>query len=362
MNFYTLTSKQKLFVAFGLVLLMLIMLNLLLSYVADRQSSQTRYINDKFSKLKHFGYQKNLKKDIVFIGSSRTFYHISTNAFKKHGIDIYNFGVSGSKLPDYPTVIHEVIPQEPKHVVLSLRVDKLYEALSVSDYPSLQELNYYAEVDMALFLKASLNYLINFHTLLQYSEPIYHKIETFYKKFDFGSTHAHNDSNQSQKLNLPNHKVYSNELYSNELYSNEVYSKRVGCEVFDAKQTSDKHITLKCTNGDGIIIGSDMREPKETVNPQLTELNPDSLKYLNQMIQNLNANDIKVTLILEPILDNRFHYSLVELREALHDIKVIDLTNYALSYDTWADRRHLNYLGREQYSEHLIKMYLKNLL
>jgi len=351
-NFYTLTSKQKLFIAFGLVLLMLIMLNLLLSYVADRQSSQTRYINDKFSKLKHFGYQKNLNKDIVFIGSSRTFYHISTNAFKKHDIDIYNFGVSGSKLPDYPTIIHEVIPQEPKHVVLSLRVDKLYEALSVSDYPSLEELRYYTKVETGLFLKASLNYLISLHTLLQYSEPIYHKIETFYKKFHFGSTHAHNDSNQSQKLNLANHKVYSHE----------VYSKRVGCEVFDAKQTSDKHITLKCTNGDGIIIGSDMRARKETTNPQPTQLNPDSLKYLNQMIQNLNANDIKVTLILEPILDNSFHYSLAELREALSDIKVIDLTDYALSDDTWADRRHLNYLGREQYSEHLIKMYLKNLL
>ena len=323
------------------------MLNLLLSYVADRQSSQTRYINDKFSKLKHFGYQKNLNKDIVFIGSSRTFYHISTNAFKKQGIDIYNFGVSGSKLPDYPTVIHEVIPQQPKHVVLSLRVDKLYEALSVSDYPSLQELRYYTKVDMGLFLKASLNYLINFHTLLQYSEPIYHKIETLYKKFDFGSTHTYNDNNQSQKLSLTNHKTYS---------------KRVGCEVFDAKQTSDKHITLKCTNGDGIIIGSDMREPKEATNLQLTELNPDSLKYLNHMIQNLNANNIKVTLILEPILDNSFRYSLAEIREALRNIKVIDLTDYALSYDTWADRRHLNYLGREQYSEHLIKMYLKNLL
>jgi len=346
-NFYTLTSKQKLFVAFALVLLMLFTLNLLLVYMADRQTSKTSYINDKFSKIKHFEYQNPLNKDIIFIGSSRTFYHISTNSFQDNNIDIYNFGVSGSKLPDYPTVIDESIEQKPKQVVLSLRVDKLYEALSVSEYPSYQELKYYAEVDTSLFLNATLNYIINFHTLLQYSEPIYQKIETLYKKFDFSSTVTHKNTNQRQKLSLQN---------------NEVYTKLVGCKVFDAKQTSDKHITLKCTNGDGIIIGSDMRETEEIKNHQLTQLNPNSLHYLNKMIKHLEAKGIKVTLILEPIFENKFNYSLKNISKELPSINIVDLTNYELTYDKWADKRHLNYLGRKQYSDHLIQMYLKNIL
>lgn len=326
---------------------MLVTLNLLLAYMADRQTSKTNYINDKFSKMKHFAYQNPWEKDIVFIGSSRTFYHISTNLFKEHNIDVYNFGVSGSKLPDYPTVIHETLQQKPKQVIMSLRVDKLYEALSVSQYPSYQELKYYASIDTSLFLNATLQYFINFHTLLQYSEPIYHQIEALYKKFDFSSTLMNQNVHQGEKL------VLQDKSY---------YSELVGCKVFDVKQTSDKHITLKCTNGDGVIIGSDMRETEEEQNHQLTQLNRNSLDYLTKMIEHLHTEGIKVTLILEPILENQFSYSLQNLSEALPTINIVDLTNYALSYEKWADRRHLNHEGRKQYSEHLIQLYRKNLL
>lgn len=346
MNFSILTSKQKLFIAFAMVLLMLVSLNLLLVYMAEQQTSKNRYINDKFSKLKHFEYQEPFNKDIVFIGSSRTFYHISTNLFKEHGFDIYNFGVSGSKLPDYPTMIEKTIQYQPKQVVLSLRVDKLYEPLLVSEYPSYDELSYYASIDSSLFLQATLHYLLNFHTLLQYSEPIYHKIASFYNRFNFNSSLAQTDALSKDAMVLQDH---------------DDYSKRVGCRVYDVKQTSDKHLTLKCRNGDGIIIGSDMRPEKEVLSYELTKLDEKTQRYLTKMIQRLHDHNINVTLVLEPILNNQYQYNFKQLSETFPNITIIDLSNYELSEEKWADNRHLNYLGREAYSRYLIQNYLKNL-
>lgn len=346
MNFYTLTFKRKIILSFTLMLFLIVILDLALIFVADRKSTKSTFINDKFSKIKHFELNNPLNKDIIFIGSSRTFYHISTNIFIDNNISAYNLGISGAQFEDYPTIINGVINSKPKKVIISLSVNRFYNDFGISKYPTFEELSYYYSIDKIKFLAALKSYIVNFHTFLQYSEPIYYKLISLYEKFNFSNKYI--ASTTSIK------KQPKGEL---EVMSKDYYSDLVGCNVFDIKKTSPKQITLKCTNGDGILIGSDVKYNEKDLNYSLKNLNLQSINYLKRMIKQLKNNGINVTMILEPILNNKYSYDLKTIKNSFPNIKIVDLTSYQIEEIKWSDSGHLNFEGKDQYTDYLVKLY-----
>jgi hypothetical protein len=344
-NFYTLTFKKKILMSFTLILVSLIILDVGLYFAANMKSTKTTFINDKFSKISHFKLNNPEHKDIIFIGSSRTFYHISTNTFKKNNLDIYNFGISGAQFEDYPTLIPHLKTVNPKEIVISLSVNRLYKKLNISKLPTLEEIKYYYDIDKIKFLESLKQWVINRHLFLQYSEPVSYKIKSVYEKFEVKKESSQLDKNKNKNKN-------SNELLIDKSID---YSELAGCKVFDTKQISNTQITLKCTNGDGVLIGGNIKDKniEEKELKELKEFNLQSIKYLQKLISKVDTNKVKVSIILEPMLHNNYSYNLKEIQRQFTNIKIIDLTNYNIKDSFFSDNSHLNYEGREQYSQYL---------
>jgi len=335
-NFYILTFKRKIVLSFILILINLIIFDISLDFIANLKTTKTTFINNKFSKIRHLQLNNPHNKDIIFMGSSKTLYHVSTNIFRKNNINIYNLGISGAQFEDYPAFMPYLKTIKPKKIVISLPVISLYWKLEIAKYPTQEELKYYYDIDKVKFLQSSEQWIVNRHLFLQYSEPIFYKIKSVYRKFDVKNKFKQQDNNQS--------------LITKPLD----YSELVDCNVFDIKHTSDIKTTLKCSNGDGAIIGNHVKPKERRELKHLKKLNPQSIKYLQKMISSLTENNIEVSIILEPMLHNNYEYKLDEIKQAFGKTEIIDLTNFNIKDEFWSDNSHLNYKGREKYSKYLL--------
>ena len=328
MNFYTLTFKKKLFLVLGTLFSIMIVLDIVLYFVAEAKTTKTTFINDKFSKIKHFIENAKPQRDIVFVGSSRTFFNLSTNVFKEKGIDVYNFGISGAQFEDYPTIIANIIKHPPKEVVISLTVTRLYDQLNISNLPTIEEAKYYYDIDKKMAAKSLLQWGINQHLFLVHSETIYYKLQSIYNKF-----------NPNKKKNSTTKKGKN-------------YSQIAECTVFDVQHTGDILTTLKCQNGDGALIGNHITL-KEKKTQHLEHFNTKSLQYIQKMVEELTSHDIPVTFVLEPILHNTYTYDIQDIQKQFKNVKLIDLTSFTIEDSFWADGGHFNYKGRKLYSQYL---------
>jgi len=331
-NFYTLTFKKKILLSFILIVVNLIIIDIGLYFFAKAKSSKTTFINDKFSKIRHFKLNNPNKKEIVFIGSSRTFYQIATNTFKEHGLDIYNFGVSGIQFYGYPTLIPHINKAHPKEVIISLQVSILFEKLEVAEYPTFEEIRYYYDIDKIKFLQAIKQWITNRHLFLQHSETIFYKIKSTYSKFE---PHHKEPFNKEQGTHTPVD-----------------YSKLANCMVYDLKERGENHKILKCTNGDGVLIGSHV-DISTVEHKNLKVLNKQTIKYFQKLVENIDQNQTKVSIVLEPIFHNAYSYDFNEIQKQFKNIRIIDLTSFNVPDSYWSDNAHLNYKGRAEYSQYL---------
>ncbi len=314
----------------GAIVSIFILLDLAIYFAVEMKSTKTHFIDDKFSKIKHFKLNATENRELVFVGSSRTFFNISTNIFKENGLDIYNFGISGAQYEDYPTIIAEIVKSPPKEVVISLTVDRLYNDLEISGLPTLEEISYYASIDKVMALEALKQWFINLHLFLVHSETIYYKIVSLYEKFE------------PKKQQVPG----DAETLSRD------YDSLSGCHVFDVQHTADILTTLKCSNGDGALLGNHITKKKQ-VTKQLTKFNEKALQYLQHMVSTLQNHHIKVTFVFEPILHNPYRYDIKKIKDRFKDVTIIDLSAYKVEESFWADSGHFNYKGREKYSQYL---------
>ncbi|KAA0445891.1 MAG: hypothetical protein FXV80_01375 [Candidatus Thioglobus sp.] len=345
MNFYTLTFKKKILTAFILILSSLIILDIGLYFVSKMKTTKTTFINDKFLKNNHFILNNGANKDIVFVGSSRTFYQISTNTFKKNGIDIYNFGISGSQFEDYPAIIQFINEVKPKQIVISLSLYKFFYKLGIPKYPSIYEVKYYYDLDKIKFLKSLQRWVINWHLFLQNSERIYYKLKSLYHKFDI---------QQYPKTDKKNHPNSKNMSLAD-------YSKIVGCDVFDMKYAEDKRIILKCTNGDGALIGNNVKEDRENRKnkKKFKVFNKQTIKFFQKLISDVDTKHTKLTILLEPILHNQYEYNLDDIKKQFKNVHIIDTTNFTVPDSFWSDNDHLDYKGSQKYSQYLAEILKK---
>ena len=353
MNSYILIFRKKIIFSFVLILCSLITVDIGLYFYKNIKTTKTTFINEKFSKIHHFNLNSNEAKDIIFIGSSKTFYQISTNVFKKNNFDIYNFGISGIFFEDYPGLIPSINNVKPKEVIISMSVNEFYNKLPLSRYPSLNEIEYYYGIDKIKFLKALKQLIVNSHLFLQYSENIFYRVKSIYEIFDVKKK-FNKQANDLNRLVTNDLNRLSPEILNNKTFIDEpiYYSKLVNCEVFDIRRIDEYQTILKCSNGDGVLVGARIKN-NNNITKELTKLNQQSVKYLQKLISNIDREKIKVSIILEPSLNNTFIYDINDVKKEFIDIKFIDLTSLKIQDKFWLDNFHLNYKGREYYSQYL---------
>jgi hypothetical protein len=175
-------------------------------------------------------------------------------------------------------------------------------------------------------------WLTNQHTFLVYSEPIFLKLKSFYQNFEY--------SKNIQKSVLNDKLSFDDPIL-------------VDCQVF-SKNKSLKRSVVKCTNGDAILLGNNI-EFKEVSREKINIINVENIKLLTTLIQKNQDQDIEVVLIFEPIFHNKYRYNIKTISELFPNTKIIDLSDFSLKDEYWADIGHLNYLGREEYSLELIR-------
>jgi len=203
-EFYTLDFKKKIFLCLFLVAFAMVGLDIVLYVFSNISTSKTKFVDIKTSKVKHFGLNSVDKNDIVFVGSSRTFNHISTNIFKENNIGVYNFGVSGNFIGDYPFIINAIKKVGAKEVVVSLRVSDLFEdyiEIGIKIYTTDELMANFGTNKMA-FLKTLPDYLASLHLFLRYSEAVYNRVVAAYDKFTPKTATNANDFSVENSFNV----------------------------------------------------------------------------------------------------------------------------------------------------------------
>lgn len=317
--------------------------------LAGNSTSKTNFADNKISKAEHFKLNSEKQKDIVFVGSSRTLRHISTSIFAENNISIYNFGVSGNFIGDYPFIVNVIKKVGVKEVVVSISVSDLFEDFierGIKIYTT-DELMANFGTNKLILLRTLPDYLASFHLFLRYSEAIYNRLNVFYNTFKVKNKITDLIANDEGRPSF-NVKVDS------DCNLNDV-------SEIDTKVTiTKKLIVAKCTNGDSILFANALPRVNYGKVLYLKELNSNTLKYMqNYIIDPLAKDGIKVIILLEPIFDGtRLQYNINEITSAIKNAKIIDLTNLKFSDEELSDWEHLNYLGRKRYSEFLVKLYL----
>ena len=346
-NFYTLDFKKKIFLCLFLVAFAMVGLDIVLYVFSNISTSKTKFIDIKTSKVKHFELNSVDKNDIVFVGSSRTLHHISTNVFSENNISIYNFGVSGNFIRDYPYISNVIKKVGAKEVVISLRVSFLFDNYAEYGFKiyTTDELVANFGTDKMTFLKTLPDFFARPHLFLRYSEGIYNRIVGFYGKF------------------TPDNKTKASSFEAKNTFDVKAHSDcdLININEINSNATKNKKIIVaKCSNGDIILFSDALPRENYGKTIELKGLNQNTIKYQNYVIDPLVKSGIKVVVILEPMFDGAaIKYDINEIMSAIKNAKVIDLTNFKFNDDELSDMgHHLNYLGRKRYSEFLVKLYL----
>ncbi|QPH96450.1 hypothetical protein CVT08_03920 [Campylobacter concisus] len=311
-------------------------------------TSKVKFDDNKISKAEHFKLNSEKQKDIVFVGSSRTLHHISTNIFSKNNISIYNFGVSGNFIRDYPFISNVIKKTGTNEVVISIGPSHLFDDYSNNGFKIYTTDEFIANfgTDKMIFLKTLPDFFARVHLFLRYSEGIYNRIVGFYGKFA--------PDNKAKSSNFEAKNTFDVKAHSdcdliniNEINSNATKNKKI--------------IVAKCSNGDIILFSDALPRENYGKTIELKGLNQNTIKYFqNYVIDPLVKSGIKVVVILEPMFDgSTIKYDINEIMPAIKNAKVIDLTNFKFDDNELSDMgHHLNYLGRKRYSEFLVKLYL----
>lgn len=348
MNFYIFNSKKSyqiyVLIIFISYFIFTLISNSLLQYYADKQTTQNFFIQEKRSKLKHLYLQDKKVQDYIFIGSSRTLFHVSKNIFKNHNLNIYNLGISGTGITHYVYMVNKVLELEvkPKNIVISISLNKLFNDIHVDPYTD----NTIDDFIYALKTK-NLDVIYNTYVGLMKNRDLSSRNRAFLKENLQVLYSRYDVTHLAQK-----EKKLSDEMY-----------RSLDCKPFD-NVNKQKEIVL-CTNGDGVIMTKYIPKPFSNNKTILDMYNDNYIMYLKRLIETIYYNNSNPIIIFEPILHANYSYDIETIKLKLNTNAIIDLTHFYLADNLWADSTHLNIKGRKEYTNKLIKVlvdYEKNLL
>jgi hypothetical protein len=348
-NSYISNSKNKIAIFFIVFFALVILLDVMLAIFVDRKTTKNRFVDELYSKSKHMSYNAK-DRDIIFIGSSRTLYQISTSFFESKGLKIYNYGISGRHIPNYSFMTENALKMNPEYIVIATDLEKLYEPISkYTTFPTAIDIKEYINSSQSIndILSASMTYIKNQHLLNIYDTPIYEKTKYAINKLNSKYSISYDFENKIKETTLQPQQTKN---------SKDKESIKYDCDYFDIAHNrgAHKHETLlKCKNGDGIIYGNVVTEP--TIKT-LNKYNKNHLELYNTLVKKAQESGVKVITIFTPKYKNPYIFE--DKKELLSKVlsdKIIDMTTDNIPAKMWGDNMHLNNIGRLYYSEHIYK-------
>ena len=307
-----------------------LLLNYTLQNYVNSHTTKDFYVEEIRSKLKHLELQNHPQKDFIFIGNSRTLFHISTKQFEDNNLSVYNLGISSIDITQYFKLSNALLhqKQKSKNIVISLRVNSLFN--NKKFFPS-----YGHRLDDLILSIKSMNLKHIYYTTKSCIENIrlsywgQLQIKKYVQEWYFNKkTISFHDIFKKHKINL-DCKPFA---YSDSLAS-----------------------AVLCTNGDGVILKQNNNIYTTSKITELINYNDSYIEGVNLLITNIQNAGIHPIIVFEPILYANYEYDLYEIKSRLHNHHIIDLTGMQFDINQWADRLHLNKDGREIYSTKLIK-------
>jgi hypothetical protein len=332
-NFYTSNSKVKenIKLTFVLILLLFVLIHSILNYAVSLKTTKNSFVSNIHSKTKHMQLNTSKATDIIFIGNSRTFFHISTKVFKENGLNIYNYGVSDRTIYNYTFMTKEAIKQHPKVIVLSLKISDIFEENNYLNRVALSDILAMIKTDQnfSLIKKAIEDYIHFFYSLVDYSDVINIKVQSLYNKFE--PKVIVQSTNNKKGLSTKREDI-----------------KKSDCKVFDIKFPKNMR-TEKCTNGDGILFGNSIEA--KNIKKNFSKLNKEYIHLLNYIVNMIKKENIQPIIVFEPLFHTKIDYNTTLIDEI--DSDIIDLTTLYIEDSMWVDNNHLNNKGRTFYSKYL---------
>ncbi len=329
------SNRTKILLVFIIFIVLNIIYTIALQQYIYYKTTSTFWYEDKISKSYHFEKNQLYNLDYAFIGTSRTLYHISTKIFNKKFMRIYNFGIPFFTLYEHPLYVDKAISFRPKSIVISLSINEMFEEPFIGDDLTLKDIQFiFKTQSYQTKYESIMHYIRNITELLRLRNSVYLKKEIISY---FNRSYIYRDKDKT--------KEYTH-ISSD-------------CSIFDKKKVSDNRSIVMCSNGDSIIYAQNnflKSSQKQYAQKELVNFNIDYINFLNSLIDNIKQHNIKPIIILEPIYQNHYIYTLDKIKKTLHTKNVIDLTNYKIKKSFWADLRHLNNKGRIKYSEYLSSM------
>ncbi len=283
------------------------------------------------SKAKHMALNVGgaSKPEIIFIGSSRTLFHIDTGYLTNDlHLKSYNYGLDGHIISSFPYMVEQAIKFKPKVIVINLDLQDLYSPPEATRDIYLPDMVAYIKTHQEFnFLITSLEYYIaGFNLVRQHATTIH--------QFIVGKTRA-----------FASHETYH-------VIPNASPQNFGDCIPFlNKKNVGAGMDVIQCQNGDGILFGQTKLLSKKTV--KLSQINPHTLELLKYSLDMIKKNHITPILVFSPMYAIDFSYQDINDIQSSLGVKIIDLTNLSIPAKDWANDSHLNFAGRELFTKKL---------
>jgi len=350
---YTSNSKyrSKVIIFFLIVLFFFLLSNFLIRHHFYGHVTKNNYINNMPSKEKHMAL--NLKsgprKDVVFIGNSRTLFQVSTLIMKKYGLNVYNLGVSGHETESFPSMVAHTLPYRPKSIALCLAAGFFHGKLPVPRDVDLDDLKAYIKTHQKLnyILKALWQYFRSWFLVNVYATNINLRIRTAYQAFNV------------EKFSIKRlRKGVDNPMFHRDTQF-QFDRKLVKCRILRVAYPKRLEVLGMCTNGDGLLVGNNPGQLATyddiVKNNPHNGINAGQLRLFNYIVDTIRQRGIKPIVIFTPVYRNVNSKAFLQKVTAAIHAPVIDLSNIKLTDSMWADIGHLNIKGRYLYSHILAK-------
>lgn len=316
-------------------------------------------LDDKFTKI-HWIYKNNVKLDeadgaLVFVGSSRTRYNISTELFKKNNVTIYNIGMNGRFIGDYPWIISRISILHPKLIIIEISVDDLYRKPRLPTVPMPNDLMsfFWSRQSLSYLFESILVYIERINPIYSYSSVLYSKTKNFISGL---SDCEILNKGTNVGVNDFNPKVWGSPFLSS---INSQLDCKPNVSDYRFKIKNDKkfyEVDIACANGDGVLFGSNVDADKKWIDSIKVdeELNRNTLNLLNYMFNTMRKYGVKPMVLVMPTLHVRYKYN-VGFVKANVNADIIDLSNVKIPDSMWVDEFHLNNFGRIYFSRILLE-------
>ena len=341
MNFYISNFKLFLFSIVTTKIILITLFSSILNFYLDIKPNNNQFIEYmKESKSRHMLNKFNFKNyEKIFIGSSKTQYHISSNIFNKKNVNVYNYGISGSFFYDFPYMVEKSMLLNPKEIIISLPITNLYNQ------------NIFAE-DFKDNLLEDFKYIFKTHSFKESKIAFYEMIKNLYLPFLYAQ-------NINSKINQI-YKSFNFRVYKKKSIKNNENIKKIKDSInsqiyMDCTPFFFGDYVVNCTNGDGILFGNSKNKTEQSkiISLNTENLNINKINLLNLLQDTLNKKNIKLILIFEPSKNKIFKFD-KKFLERIINFKILDANIFEAKDEYWKDTSHFNSIGRKFYTEFLL--------